>query len=149
MIWNLKQYDNMSNMILSLEMHQHQIWRYLNSGCLVGYASALKLASGRMLQRNGMNQYVINSRLLGWVDSAGKWVTIDCPCLVKMLQCNPQAGREWRRTKEYAYGHWWPDCLAYLCLLVAPPIVFGMPLGALLLRDLLLCTEFSTYWLAW
>jgi len=38
-------------------------YKYLNSGCLVGYASALKLASGRMLQRNGMNQYVINSRL--------------------------------------------------------------------------------------
>ncbi len=67
----------MSNMISSLEMHQHQSWRYLNSGCLVGYASALKLASGRMLQRNGMNQYVINSRLLGWADSAGKWGTID------------------------------------------------------------------------
>ena len=43
-----------------------------------------------------------------------------------MLQCNCQAGREWRRTKEYAYGHWWPDCLAYLCLFVAPPMVFGI-----------------------
>ncbi|CAK8994967.1 unnamed protein product [Durusdinium trenchii] len=38
-------------------------YKYLNSGCLVGYAGALKLATARMLQRGGQNRYVRNSRL--------------------------------------------------------------------------------------
>ena len=36
--------------------------RYLNSGCVAGYASALKLATGRILQHDGLNQYVTYSR---------------------------------------------------------------------------------------
>ena len=32
--------------------------RYLNSGCLVGFAGALNLATGRMLQNGFQNRYV-------------------------------------------------------------------------------------------
>ena len=38
------------------------VLRYLNSGCIAGYASALKLATGRILQHDGLNQYVTYSR---------------------------------------------------------------------------------------
>jgi len=38
------------------------VLRYLNSGCVAGYASALKLATGRILQHDGLNQYVTYSR---------------------------------------------------------------------------------------
>lgn len=36
--------------------------RYLNSGCIAGYAFALKLATGRILEQDFNNQYVMHSR---------------------------------------------------------------------------------------
>ncbi|CAL1142800.1 unnamed protein product [Cladocopium goreaui] len=42
---------------------REKTYKYLNSGCVAGYASALKLATGRILQHDGLNQYVTYSRL--------------------------------------------------------------------------------------
>ena len=59
--------DNGENLI-AVFTRRHVAWevssvlRYLNSGCLAGYASALKLATGRILQHDGLNQYVTYSR---------------------------------------------------------------------------------------